>query len=508
MNQDVPPAENEPQSAASVRYLWPVFEWWSDSNYTLRAVRPFYTHEADDSERWSETDVIWPFIQWRSEDIGTEREEFKIRILPLFQFKRQTSPDLTPWRMTLFPLFYAGRTGPSPDQYYRILFPFWWEANNSRVYFPIFWTSERSFRALFPLWGYFEDLWGRDEFRFILWPLWIRSHRGEAVTHSLIWPFFGHTSGGGESGWRAWPLFGWRTVEERGTRGFFLWPIGHFRRETLPDGRPNNLFFIFPTRFKWDIGDNHLNVHWPFWGTYKTPGHESWSIAWPLYMHTINHRHSWVEDRVLWFLFRRRVGDDERAFDIMPLYGHREWPNREVRYVLFPIFTEYHRDGVEPEGDNPGRRGRRLNALLPLFVRTSSWLGENPRVARRSFTWVFPLFLQREREDGTERIDWLWPLLMTQTRGYDHSWGAFFRIIESGETNDGASWLRLMWHLYVRSEDAEGRVESDYNGLLIHRHRDGDARRLRLLGGVATRISDVDGQRWTWFNFGEESDEN
>jgi hypothetical protein len=492
---------DRPSGRSVTELLWPLVEWRSADGHTLRAVRPLFAWESDAQEGWRELDVVWPFLFWGHTHIGDPEHERKhLRILPVLDWNRHTSNDLAPWRLTLFPLVYAGRTGPMPGQRYLIVFPLWWQAHDTRVFFPIYWSSPRSFSALFPLCGHFKDLWGRDDVRFVLFPLWSRSHRGEAVTDSVLWPFFAWTRGGPFHGLRAWPLFGYSAEEDKWSEGFFLWPLGHFRHGTRRDGKPNNLFFFLPYRFKWEIGDTRLNVRWPFWGTYRTPGHDTWSIAWPLHMHTVNRRHSYVEDRILWIIFRWRRGETDRALELLPIAGRREQPDRTVHYLLFPIYTHVERRWED--------RTRDVRLLLPLYIHSLSRFasGEDwSHAQEREVKWIFPLYLHRRERDGSERTDWLWPLFITRSRGFEQSWAMLFRLWERGRHADGTRYLRVFGRLYRRETTADGHVTSDYNGLSLRRTRDGQTSRLSLFGPLLLRTSGVDGVRWSWFTSAEGS---
>ncbi len=432
-----------------------------------------------------------------------EEESRHLRVLPILNWKTHSSSSLAPWRLTVFPLIYAGRTGPDPSQRYLIVFPLWWKARDTRVFFPIFWSSPKGFTALFPLWGHFDDLWGRDSVTFVLFPLWARSHRERgAVTDTLLWPLFAWTRGGPFHGLRAWPLFGWSREEEKWLRGFVLWPLGHFRRGTLPDGRPDNLTFFFPYRFKWEIGDTVLNARWPLWATYRTPGHDTWSVAWPLFMHRVNRRHSFVEDRLLWIVGRWQRGETHRALELLPIAGRRERPGRRLRYILFPICTHFERWSTGDEESGEEARGRDVKLFLPLHIRSRSWRDTPSGQEWKATTWTLPLFLRRENSDGRSQTHWLWPLFITRSDGYERSWGMFFKVWEQGRTEDGSRWSRLMWHLWRREVSPAGAVRSEYNGLLIRRLSEGDVTRLSILGPFLRRTSDLDGVRWSWFNSG------
>ncbi len=479
--------------------LWPLFQWEREPGHILGALRPLLSWESDDTERRRDFDLLWPFVHWRRENIGDPDDEHRhLRVLPLLTWKRHTAEGLAPWRLMVFPLIYTGRTGPEADERYLIVFPLWWSANNTRVFFPIFWSSPESFTALFPLWGHFRDLWGMDDLRFVLFPLWARSHRDEVVTDSALWPIFAWQRGGGVSGFRVWPLFGWERDEraERGVRGFFLWPLGHFRRATFEDGQPNNLFFLLPSRLKWEIRNSQLNVRWPLWGTLRNVHRRSWSIAWPLFWHTVDERADYTEDRLLWPIFRWQRGETHRALEVMPIAGRRERPGRRLRYVAFPFYTHSERWSE--------RRTTETHALLPLFSRTvrhdledSTW---------RRTTWIFPTTWDRERSDGWRETHWMFPLFITRSDGYARSWGALFDLVQRGRTAEGGRWARVLWRFYRSDVDPDGTVHSDYNGLLLRRIREGDTTRTTFLGPLVRRTSGADGATWSWFDFSDPAD--
>src|SRR5688572_20045062 len=120
----------------------------------------------------------------------------------------------------------------------------------------------------FPFYGHFEKLLTFDSSTFALWPLYVRAERAGRVSHHVLWPFFGWTTGGGESSWHVFPLYARARWEDRYDRSYALWPFFHWQRNFLGgEGEEPGRVFWF----------------WPFYGHLERGTYDSWTVLWPLF---------------------------------------------------------------------------------------------------------------------------------------------------------------------------------------------------------------------------------
>lgn len=225
----------------------------------------------------------------------------------------------------------------------------------------------------FPFGGVGKDVLTYDEFRFVLWPLWIRSEKqGRTATH-VLWPFFGWQEGT-ETGWRFFPFYGHAEVPGKYRRSFWLWPFFNRSEDLLDTATPRRGWLGFLIGGRVEQGDfEATSVLWPFLSWEKQPsrGHRSFTL-WPLLRFTTTES----EGRTV-----RRV---------VPFWIHYEDPDTEFRSVLWPLFW-WRRDALARAGERESWYG------LPLFWASRSRFDDGGREAHTRF---WPLASARRDRDG------------------------------------------------------------------------------------------------------------
>jgi hypothetical protein len=195
-----------------------------------------------------------PFGTWIAGD-----DEDVAQLLPLYRYhSRQDAHGHPEWHLFVFPF--------------------------------LLWSHDphgRTLRAVFPIAGVTEHFLSFDRVTFFLFPLFVKTERGEVTGWHLLWPIFRLvTDVEGVRGWRVWPLFGWVHLPNY-ERYFFLWPIFHYQKNNLtsPEEEHETRWMVFPLFGRARAGSFRAwTFLWPFFGFSRNPdeGFWAWDGPWPL----------------------------------------------------------------------------------------------------------------------------------------------------------------------------------------------------------------------------------
>ena len=227
----------------------------------------------------------------------------------------------------------------------------------------------------FPFFGHWKDLLTFDSATFALWPLYVRADRAGSISHHVLWPFFGWTTGGAESSWHVFPLFARARREGRYDRTYFLWPFFHWQRNFLGgDGEE-------PEKVWW---------FWPIIGHKQRGTYESWTWFWPFFGYAHDERSGFWALDFPFFLVRLQHGPDEterRRF--WPFYSHLVADGQEVTNFLWPLVHLKHEDAEDFERDSA--------AFVPFWL---SW-DRRDKVTGETASWhkLWPLFRYERQGD-------------------------------------------------------------------------------------------------------------
>ncbi|MGH7889851.1 MAG: hypothetical protein ACRENF_04795, partial [Thermodesulfobacteriota bacterium] len=205
---------NKTQESEEINALGPFIKSKRDENSSEFGFRPFFYLVEDRERDLTEFDFLYPLATYdrREEDL-----RFQLLIY-LLSFESNLKPSgFREKEFTLFPFVFA----KSAEE------------------------KEKSYFALFPVYGKIKDKFLRDEINFFLFPLFLQTKKGEASNYSFLWPFFGYFTGDGQEGFRLWPLFGYRKKEGVLDEKFILWPI-YLSRQINFHGEEIKFFSIFP----------------------------------------------------------------------------------------------------------------------------------------------------------------------------------------------------------------------------------------------------------------------
>lgn len=322
------------------------------SGSTTWALSPLYWR-CDDPDGRARADFLFPLGRYEHDP---ERPRTYARLFPLFWRTAETRPD--------------GVT----EVDWSALFPFFWGGSASD-------GGESSF-AFFPVYGRLRDFFTYDEIRFVLWPLYMSTAKGERRGHHVLWPLVGWLSAGGE-GWHVFPLYGTAEAPGRYRRSYLLWPIAHWSAEDLDRAHPRHGWLVVPLGGQIRQGDYTAStVLWPVFGYAERPstGYRSFA-AWPLVKFESGGRHA-----------------ERRLSRLLPFWIRYEDESTEFTAWMWPIFwiRQDHFGGIQ----------RDSFYALPFYFRSCT---RSPA--------------------GTERKERLWPLVRAQR---DDAGGERFALLAPG----------------------------------------------------------------------------
>ncbi len=405
-----------------------------------------------------------PVISWTSEYPENLKDKRVYFLWPLVTFKSQYRPyddnynanlfifPLASWQMKQTPVTYFSATQVLPFYFhsnqgegrkYYILFPLFWWGRDVRVFIPFYSPHRQSFFGVFPVYGRFQGLWGRDEIRFYAWPLLTTSRKKDQQAIHCPWPFVGIYRGVGGRGGKLWPLFAY-VKKPNETIAQFLWPLGHYRVKLEKDTeKPREKMQVFiPFYLNVDRVNYKLRYYFPLYGREETPKRISNSYLFPLVTRTHFIKEKTSKTRILAILAQWQTPASEQGRtirEVFPLFGIDRRPHSESSYFLFPVYQ------YKFDEDEHVRFSRHY--LIPLLIsQRKEWLKETKQEKRLI---VLQFFGNLQEADGSSktRLFWLW--WYTTAEPIEQLLAPLWTIFERRTDAKGNTQLTLLWHIFT-----------------------------------------------------------
>ena len=458
--------------------LWPFYSAGNAPDASRKGLHPFWSVGVDHKDGAHGFDVLWPLLSWRERYDAPSKETMRrMTAMPLYfsETSREAGGAERLWRV-LFPVFFQGdRRGEpgQPDSSFLVVCPVWWQFNNHRIVFPLYYNAPADSFAVWPFYGRFLNLFSFDSIRFVLWPLWVHSQRAGVDQYSVLWPFFGYATGPGAQGWRVWPLVGFRTSEAQGPRAFWLWPLGNyatFERGTLKGA---NLNAFFPFWFRLKHPKREIVYYFPVYGHSKSGRRESRAWFWPAYSRTVSRQPIYRKDSILWLLWTRKTGPEVENWQAFILAGWHAEPGKVRANVLWPIGL-YLFDRKNAEGYDFVRR-----YVLPIYYSAERrWFDGH---TDGSYT-LWPLAAWKRTGERRE-LTLLKLVPSRESDGVGRNWAPLWTFYNSMRDEEkGVSARRVCGPLFWSSRD-ERQDRSELNLLFFQYERTGSQKRISFLGG-------------------------
>jgi hypothetical protein len=425
------------QQVSETWFPWPFIRVRHAPDHAQVAVFPFVSITHDDKLQRKNVDVLWPLSSWRRREAGKwgveDRTDFTI--FPLYYSGGGERQGVAYHHRFLIPFYWQGRQDDGGK--YLIIFPFVWHARDARLVVPLFPPRKQNFSALWPVAGEFHDYWNRDGFQFFLWPIFVKSWKGQGEDRvellSFVWPITGYYRGEKVKGFRLWPLVSYVDVKDEKRRAYWLFPLGRYSlsRGTGVDGADEKIVLFFPFYGRMRTRNINYDAVFPFYGKLQMAGRRSRGWALATYMEDDNLRTGIRTHRILWFLIRwtSRIEVPTQFADraaqanpmegggVFPLYIHRHNEKRDRMTVLWPF---YHRR-VDMMDDYQSRR----SFLVPFWAMNRQ---ENTDGTSSSRGFLWPFYRHWRDADGNryQSAPHLFPY--SRIEAADRNWAPFWTV--------------------------------------------------------------------------------
>ena len=384
--------ESPPEGFRSLSLLGPLFKLQHQQQKQILAIRPFLYKTSDEKDGSTATQYLYPLASSQSSP-----EASTIQVLKLFQKN-----------------VYHENKDDEPDDRFTMLFPLY-ISGTSEKYGP--------YTSIFPLYGDIYERFWRDEYHFVLFPLYGRTVRKGITTRNYLYPFFSTISGENESGFQFWPLYGQSAKEGAYQKRFFLWPFFMREESGLNTDNPTSKSYVLPFYARIDTAKSSARYYlWPFFGHKSSyaPKEEEWDYFWP-FLRTIR-------------------GERRNLTSFMPVYLRDERPESSKTWIMWPILKheEIHSDTFQQERDR---------ILYFLYSDNRERWPKDGAQRRRMALW--PLFVYAKQTSGVKSISLPAPVEPVLDReGIEKLWAPLWRIYQQRWHDNGDSAASLLWNLY------------------------------------------------------------
>ncbi len=463
-----------PLSAPFFLLLFIIFPFFSASGTETINLGPLFFMEKDEETGEKKIDALGPFISYKK-----KAHETGYGLRPIFYNYKNSEKDRTSFDF-LYPLS-TYRTFEGDTKFQALMYIFYYKTDlresgfREREYtlFPFVFARhaedpERSFFAVFPVYGNMKHKYGKENIKFFLFPLFLQTENYGVTNTNLLWPFIGYYSGNGVTGGRLWPIYGQKTAGDALNDRFALWPLYMERDKDFYGERIRSLA-ILPFYYGFDMpGRKQRTYGWPFF-TYienTNKNFRRWDMPWPIISFS---RGDVTTNRVFPLFSIKREQDYEAGFALWPLY---RWSTltledyvRTRKTFAFFLYKDV-KDVPRVEG---GRESRAIN-LWPLFTyrRTpegkayfnfisplETFLQDNhPR--ERNWVPLWTIFRWDKDEQGNHVSSFLWNTFRTEStkKGVKVELRPIIPVL-SYENTDKRDKFHILGGLFGYSKDKE-----------------------------------------------------
>lgn len=438
--------ESPGERFSNLSILGPLFKFQRRGEERDIAVRPFFYESAHAGNRTDSTDYLYPVASTESTPEAT-----RVQVLKLYQrnvYRKDEKERREESSTMLFPFYISGTSGK---------------------YGP--------YTSVFPLYGDIYERFWRDEYHYLLFPLYGRTVKKGTTTRNYLYPFFSTIEGERESGFQFWPLYGQSAKEGAYRRRFALWPLYMEEQSGLDTDTPTRKLFLFP-----------------FYAATDSPQRTSRSYLWPFFGYAVDTARKEEERDFLW-PFLVTVRGDERSVDrYLPFYAEEKGRETLKRWYMWPLYRH-------DEIDSESFRQERDRVLYFLYSdRRESWPKDGAERRRVAF---WPLFQYRRDEKGISALTLPAPIEpILEREGIERNWAPLWRLYQHRWNEAGDSAVSILWNLYWH-ERRGADLACEIFPLLFYRSEQ-QVSDVQILKGLV-RYREADGARrvtFFWLPFG------
>lgn len=427
---------------SNLSILGPLFKREHSGDTTRTALRPFFFSQSEPGA--DESDILYPLASTSSSENGSDSQA-----LHLFQK-------------------HAERVGTDEERHSSMLFPFYISGSSDK-YGP--------YTSVFPLYGDIYERFWRDEYHYIMFPLYGRTVKKGTTSTNWLYPIFNRVSGEKESGFAFWPLYGQSHKEGVYEKRFALWPIYSDEHLGQDTDNPTRNFYLLP-----------------FYASSESPQRSSTHIPWPLCGVVRDGTGAAVERDFLWPFWMTARNADSSTDRYLPFYAETKTREGNNHWILWPVYRK-------ATIDSPMFRQDKTSLFYFLFHRSDeSWPQAGKDRAQSAF---WPLYAWKRDENGLRTLSM--PALVEPVFWNDRverNLAPFWRLYISTWDDRGNGATSILWNLFWR-EKRDNESAWELSPLVSYRSaRDGSE--FKLLKGLFGYATDMGGSSLSifWMRFG------
>lgn len=434
--------ENSSDKTSKLSILGPILTFENTEDDTITAFRPLFQSETDPKKSRNFTYYLYPLASTE-----TTPDVSRIELMQVIQKNsfRKDEPGEKENQFMLFPFIITGKS-----------------------------QKYGTYTSIFPIYGDIYERFWRDEYHYVLFPIYGRTVKRGTTNYHFLWPFFSLTSGDNESGFDVWPLYGQASKEGVYNKTYALWPF--FKKETrfinsnLVEERSKLSLRRIPTSEDAPDSISQRLIIFPLYASYDAPNAKSRTWLWPFFGFSEDTLNEEKERDYFWPFWLTVKGKKRNITRFLPFYSNEQLDGSTRNWYLWPL---YRNDTMQ----SPQYRQERDRILFFLFSnKLESW-AEDGKERQRMALW--PLFLYKRNTDGERTLSV--PALLEPVfdrDGIEKIWAPFWRLYLHKWSDQGDSSLSILWNLYwhERSDDYLGwelfplfrhRSDSRYNEVQI-----------------------------------------
>jgi len=416
---------SEEAGISSLNLLGPLIDFETQGGQKKFSLRPLYSRRWLDPGDYAYSEFLYPLASKES----SEDHSF-FQGLRLLSYDFGGTEEKEKGSFQLFPFIFSG------------------EDKDKGEYF-----------AVFPIGGKMYNRLGREEIRFTLFPLYSKTLKKGTTVTNVLWPFFAGISGENESGFKAWPLFGFSEKDGVYRKRMFLWPVFFDYRLALNTDNPM-----------------HRKAAFPFYIREDSPQYSSRIVLWPFFRHVENRKKDYEEWEFPWPIFRIARGSGKNATTFLPFFADERSKDSRKRWFLWPIYKI-----EETESDIYYRRRSRVLFFLYSNLEETLYIeGAFPK--KRVALW--PLFTYENLEGVSHfyTLSLLEPFF-PEKEGIRRNWAPLWWVYQKQWDAQDHVVESLLWNLYWRESQGSDTAWELFP-LVSYKRTDTSGRDVKLVKGL------------------------
>ena len=426
---------------SNLSILGPLVKWQQSGEDTTLAVRPFLYREDDVAHRSTKSDYLYPIVASESgpdvERVSAVRGVFQINTFH--------------------------RSEPGGEEESSLFFPFYVKGSSPK-YGP--------YRWIFPFYGDAYERFWKDEYHFVMFPLYGRTVNKGTTTRNYFYPFFSTMEGEGESGFQLWPLYGQSEKKGIYQKQFLAWPFFFYEKLDLNSDNPVTKITALPL---FAVADGPQLI--------------SRRFLWPFFGYTDDRKSGVRENDWFWPFWVTARGGGQEVNRFLPFYSDERGPGKSREWFLWPL---YRHDRITTESFEQERR-RVIYFLYHDFQERWTKVGMS---RRQNMLW--PLYVYRRDERGVRSLSLPAPVEpVFDKEGIEKSWAPFWRLYQQRWNDSGDSAVSLLWNLYWHERRGND-LSCELFPLVAYQGGE-SAADLKLLKGLVRYTSAAEGRRLSFF---------